>query len=132
MASYSVIFIGFIGAWLSFPDELSASQKIGLILLVSLLARIVMMGVPVSDDVYRYLWEGKVVAAGESPYQYPADHAHYVADAPGKKSSRLDLAKLNPPRRNQRRGAVGAHLFNARTAAVLFSVWNTVVNWLPT
>ena len=36
-----------------------------------------MMGVPVSDDVYRYLWEGKLVAAGESPYQYTADHVHY-------------------------------------------------------
>lgn len=36
-----------------------------------------MMGVPVSDDVYRYLWEGKLIAAGESPYRYPADHVHY-------------------------------------------------------
>ena len=77
MVSYAVIFFGLIGVWLSFPDGLSAAQKIGLILLVSLLARIVMVGVPVSDDVYRYLWEGKIVAAGESPYQFPADHAHY-------------------------------------------------------
>ncbi len=79
MASYGVIFFGFIGAWLSFPDRLSTRQKIGLILFISLLARIFMMGVPVSDDVYRYLWEGKIIAAGESPYQYPADHAHYEA-----------------------------------------------------
>lgn len=77
MVSYAVIFFGLMGVWLSFPDELSAAQKIGLILLVSLLTRIVMVGVPVSDDVYRYLWEGKIVAAGESPYQFPADHAHY-------------------------------------------------------
>lgn len=77
MASYGVIFIGFIGAWLSFPDGLSTRHKIGLILLISLLARIFMLGMPVSDDVYRYLWEGKIIIAGESPYQFPAEHAHY-------------------------------------------------------
>lgn len=77
MASYGVIFFGFIGAWLSFPDRLSTRQKIGLILFISLLARVFMMGVPVSDDVFRYLWEGKIITAGESPYQYPAEHAHY-------------------------------------------------------
>jgi glycosyl transferase family 2 len=77
MASHGIIFIGFIGAWLSFPDGLSIRHKIGLILLITLLARIFMLGVPVSDDVYRYLWEGKIIAAGESPYQYSADHAHY-------------------------------------------------------
>ncbi len=79
LASYGVIFIGFIGAWLSFPDGLSTRYKIGLILLISLLARIFMLGMPVSDDVYRYLWEGKIIAAGESPYQFPANHAHYEA-----------------------------------------------------
>ncbi len=75
--SYGVMFVGFIGAWLSFPGGLTSRHKVGLILVISLLARIMMLGVPVSDDVYRYLWEGKIVAAGESPYQYPADHAHY-------------------------------------------------------
>ena len=77
MASYGVMLFGLIGAWLSFPDGLTSCQKIWLILSVSLLARIFMLGVPVSDDVNRYLWEGKIVAAGESPYRYPADHAHY-------------------------------------------------------
>ncbi len=75
--SYGVISLGFVGAWLSFPEGLSPRYKVGLILLIALLARIFMLGVPVSDDVYRYLWEGKIIIAGESPYQYPADHAHY-------------------------------------------------------
>jgi Glycosyl transferase family 2/Glycosyltransferase family 87 len=79
MASYVVLFFGFIGAWLSFPNGMNARQKAGLILLISLLARILIMGMPASDDIYRYLWEGKIITAGESPYQYPADHAHYAA-----------------------------------------------------
>lgn len=77
LVSYGILFFGFIGTWLGFPDGLNTPQKIGLILIVSLLARIVMSGVPVSDDVYRYLWEGKIIAAGESPYLFPADHMHY-------------------------------------------------------
>jgi len=77
VVTYGVIYLGFIGAWLSFPDGFNPRHKIGLILLIALLARIFMLGVPVSDDVYRYLWEGQIISAGESPYQYPADHAHY-------------------------------------------------------
>nr|MBA2483878.1 hypothetical protein [Nitrosomonas sp.] len=79
LASYVVLFFGFIGVWLSFPDRLNAGQKIMLILVISLLARIAMIGMPVSDDIYRYLWEGKIIVAGESPYQYPADHSQYVS-----------------------------------------------------
>lgn len=79
LASYTVLFFGFIGVWLSFPDRLSAGQKIMLILVISLLARILMIGMPVSDDIYRYLWEGKIIVAGESPYQYPADHSQYIS-----------------------------------------------------
>jgi len=37
-----------------------------------------MLGMPVSDDVNRYLWEGKLVAAGESPYRFPAEHDYYA------------------------------------------------------
>ena len=79
LVSYGILFFGFIGAWLSFPDSPNLSQKIGLILFISLIARVMVSGMPVSDDVYRYLWEGKILTAGESPYQFPAAHAHYAA-----------------------------------------------------
>lgn len=116
MASYGVIFFGFIGAWLSFPDRLSTSQKIGLILFISLLARIFMMGVPVSDDVYRYLWEGKIIVAGESPYQYPADHAHYEAhrDYYWEGMNHKDKLTAYPPL---------AELMFAGTSKVSYSPW---------
>ncbi len=32
-----------------------------------------------SDDIYRYVWEGKIVAAGENPYRYPPDSEHLKA-----------------------------------------------------
>ena len=78
LVSYGLLFCGCLGAWSCFPDGLRMVWKIVLIVGVSLLVRIGMTGVPVSDDVYRYLWEGKIVAAGESPYRYPADHPGYA------------------------------------------------------
>ncbi len=33
-----------------------------------------------SDDVNRYLWEGKIVASGRSPYEAPADDLRWLAD----------------------------------------------------
>src|SRR5690606_165181 len=73
LISYGLAFLGCLGAWAGFPDGFRVSQKIGLILFVSLIVRLSMMGIPESDDVYRYLWEGKLVTASESPYTFPAN-----------------------------------------------------------
>ncbi|SER58387.1 transferase 2, rSAM/selenodomain-associated [Nitrosomonas sp. Nm51] len=99
LLSYGIMFSGFAGAWLCFPDGLSVSRKIALIVLISLLARILMMAVPVSDDVYRYLWEGKITAAGESPYRFPADHAHYASyrDTYWERMNHKDKLTAYPP-----------------------------------
>lgn len=78
LLSYVLLFFGCLIAWLSFPYGLRPGWAIGLILVVSLAVRIVITGMPESDDVYRYLWEGKLVAAGESPYRHPAEHPGYT------------------------------------------------------
>ncbi|MDR4518339.1 MAG: glycosyltransferase [Nitrosomonas sp.] len=116
LVSYGVLFFGFIGAWLSFPDGLSTTQKIGLILFVSLFARIMMMGVPVSDDIYRYLWEGKIIAAGESPYQFPADHAHYYEYRDGywERMNHKDKLTAYPPL---------AELIFAAVSSIAYTPW---------
>lgn len=99
LISYGVVFLGCIGAWAGFPDGLRVSQKIGLILFISLIARLSMMSIPESDDVYRYLWEGKLVAAGESPYAYPANHPHYLPyyDAYWEVMNHKDKLTVYPP-----------------------------------
>ncbi|MCP5241844.1 MAG: glycosyltransferase [Burkholderiales bacterium] len=99
LLSYGIMFIGFIGTWLCFPDGLSTSRKFGLILLISLIVRMPTMGVPVSDDVYRYLWEGKITAIGESPYRFPADHAYYDShrDAYWEHMNHKDKFTVYPP-----------------------------------
>jgi len=45
----------------------------------ALLARLLLFPSAPSDDVNRYLWEGKLVAAGESPYARTADAPEWAA-----------------------------------------------------
>ena len=62
-----------IGVWAFFPDGLSQKRAVMLILGISVIARLLMAGFPTSDDVNRYLWEGKLLLEGESPYATVAD-----------------------------------------------------------
>ncbi|SEN13854.1 glycosyltransferase [Nitrosomonas marina] len=116
IVSYCFLFTGFMGAWLSFPDGFSINRKIVVIMLISLGARMLMAGVPESDDVYRYLWEGKIVRAGESPYQFVADHAHYAVyrDAYWEKMNHRDKLTAYPPL---------AELVFAAVSSLAYSPW---------
>ena len=53
-----------IGVWAFFPDGLSQKRAVMLILGISVIARLLMAGFPTSDDVNRYLWEGKLLLEG--------------------------------------------------------------------
>lgn len=45
------------------------------ILLIAALARLLLLPAPVSDDVHRYIWEGRVRLAGLNPYLHAPDDA---------------------------------------------------------
>jgi hypothetical protein len=49
---------------------------VGVIILVGVLSRALLAGTPpvLSDDLYRYRWDGLVQQAGIDPYQYPPNH----------------------------------------------------------
>lgn len=58
--------------------RIGAQPSTGSILAVALLLRLAMvpMAPSLSDDVYRYLWDGRLVVAGVNPYHHvPADSA---------------------------------------------------------
>jgi len=67
--------LGLLSVFL-FPQS---SQKKGLFLLlvVSLLPRLALLPAAPSDDVNRYLWEGKLTELGVNPYQAVADDPMY-------------------------------------------------------
>src|SRR5262245_15380792 len=57
--------------------HLDNGRALASILLVALAMRLLLLpGTPVSTDVFRYVWDGRVQAAGINPYLYvPADAA---------------------------------------------------------
>ena len=64
------------------PKDLSLKQKALFLLMLALACRILLMAHEPSDDMNRYLWEGKVLINGISPYHHaPHDAAfRYLAE----------------------------------------------------
>jgi alpha-1,6-mannosyltransferase len=68
-----------IAAWLVIANKLPVTGRTALaaILLVGVAMRLIVLpSPPASSDIYRYIWDGRVQAAGINPYRYvPADPA---------------------------------------------------------
>ena len=70
---FSVLFM------LSIPRRLRARTEFLLILCLAALCRIAFLPLGASDDVNRYLWEGRILAHGMSPYVHAPDDPSLVA-----------------------------------------------------
>ena len=69
-----------IAAWLVLrgrPDDAGSGRALATILIVGVAMRCLLLpGTPVSTDLFRYVWDGRVQAAGINPYLYiPSDAA---------------------------------------------------------
>jgi len=62
---------------LLFPD-LDRRQSATLLVAAAVILRVTLIPAPVSDDVNRYLWEGKLVLAGENPFAALADDPRWI------------------------------------------------------
>ena len=87
-----------IGLVFLFPDLPSGKSR-NLILISAVFLRILLFPAPVSDDVNRYLWEGRIVAAGENPYSAPADDPRWEVyhDARWEAMNHRDRPTAYPP-----------------------------------
>jgi rSAM/selenodomain-associated transferase 2 len=72
---YLTLFVFGTTTALFFPRKLNWMQAVSIILLISGLVRVLLAFHPVSDDVNRYLWEGKITRHGINPYAITADMA---------------------------------------------------------
>jgi hypothetical protein len=68
---------------------------------VAVLARIALLPVPpvLSEDAYRYLWEGKVQAAGFNPYKFAPDAPQlaHLRDATWEQLKHREVPSVYPP-----------------------------------
>lgn len=71
----------------------------GRVLLAALLVRAVLLAAPpsLSDDLFRYLWEGRVVAWGENPFLHAPDWAGWPADPVRAQVNHPELSTIYPP-----------------------------------
>ncbi len=71
--------------------ENRAPMGMGSVLAIGMAARLLLLPLPPSDDIYRFIWEGKVSLNGFSPYRFAPDHAYlaFLRDA--------DWARINHP-----------------------------------
>jgi hypothetical protein len=69
-------------AWLAAWRRLAANgaRGFGPVVAVAAFARLLLLlpDVPLSDDLYRYLWDGRVANAGTDPYRFPPDAEELV------------------------------------------------------
>ena len=80
VALFAVAFAAYLAAvWLGLRKaELTAGRRLWPLLCLALAYRLILLPAApsLSDDLYRYAWEGRVLAAGFSPYRYaPSDPA---------------------------------------------------------
>lgn len=99
-----------LGLVFFFPNttDLTATR---LILAAAILLRIILWPAPVSDDVNRYAWEGRLTASGENPYSAPADDPRWEnrREAQWELMNHRDKPTAYPP---------GIQWINAATASV--------------
>lgn len=99
LIAYGVAFGAF--AWLAWRQIRSPSLSLGPLLGFALLFRLTLFPtVPtLSDDIYRYLWDGKVQRAGVNPYRYaPSDsELGFLWDETHALINHPDIRTLYPP-----------------------------------
>ena len=73
---FSLTWLGCLILFLLHPRRLSAASSCIVILALALVFRLALLPHEPSDDIYRYLWEGRLINNGISPYHYaPNDPA---------------------------------------------------------
>jgi hypothetical protein len=119
-----IAFLGLLGAarWLEATEKRMATSGKA-ILLAALLLRLPLLSLPptLSDDVLRYLWDGKVAAAGLNPYALPpaADRLSPLRDEMWRRLPHTHVATVYPPL------SVAAFSIASRMPIPLFA-WKTM------
>ncbi len=99
MLLFGAMAVAGVLAWAVFPNTRSLKSAIFLVLGLSVLSRLLLYPFPYSDDVNRYLWEGKLVLHGENPYQFTAEASEWkeFRDPHWEAMNHKDLKTVYPP-----------------------------------
>ncbi len=100
---------GALACW-RWPQKWPLSRQWFLLLTLAIGARAFVWPLPVSDDVNRYLWEGRIVRLGMSPYAATADSPEFskLRDARWEAMNHKDKLTAYPPLAELTFAALGA------------------------
>lgn len=96
----AVAMLPYAGMLYAEPPTMAANARRRALLLTCLVGGAMLLAPPVlSDDVYRYVWEGRVWAHGSSPYRYAPDHPelYSLRDAGWDQLNNRSLTTIYPP-----------------------------------
>lgn len=98
MGWFAAIGFGMLGTVFLFPDTSAKYARCWLIS-AAILLRMILWPAPVSDDVNRYLWEGRLVRDGGNPYAAPASDPRWEnrRDAQWQAMNHRDIPTIYPP-----------------------------------
>ncbi len=71
---FSLTWITCLAMLLFYPKNISVARSCLLLLFIALLCRAALIPHPPSDDIFRYLWEGRLLNEGISPYKFAPNH----------------------------------------------------------
>jgi uncharacterized membrane protein len=95
----TALFLAGTLAWCRWPRHWTGKSQARLLVGLALGARAFVWSLPVSDDVNRYRWEGRLVRLGLSPYAAPADAPEFapLRDAVWAGMNHRDKLTVYPP-----------------------------------
>lgn len=121
--------------WIARREEATASRQIAAVILFFALifhATLLFSSSPLSDDIYRYYWDGKVINNGLNPYAYSpdADQLRHLRDANWERVQNKDVQTMYPPL-SQAVFAAAYFVFPGTSTLRLFSVsFNLLSVWI--
>ncbi|MBW2492424.1 MAG: glycosyltransferase [Deltaproteobacteria bacterium] len=75
---FSITWILCLMMLLTFPRQLSRSKSWILIIVIALFCRLALLPHEPSDDINRYLWEGRLIQEGVNPYKYSPEELSFT------------------------------------------------------
>lgn len=125
MGLTSVVY--FLSIWLAHRCPVSLS--FAYLILIALICRLVLLATPpvFEDDIYRYLWDGKVLSHGMNPFMFPpnAPELTELRDANWEKVNYPQVCTIYPPLAQMLFGATyGMGIRSITTLKAVFSLFD--------
>lgn len=122
IAGFAVLLPVGIAVTLLWPRELSGRWQIASLLGLALAARLALVPHPADSDINRYLWEGRLIRAGESPYTHVAAAPEWerLRDEYWPGMNQKELRTIYPPLAQWTFAAVGGIWYHPIALKLLF------------